>query len=214
MSTDDNLASMIRSCVDHEVRDVALPGGFAERVVRNAREGRRPKRFAVGMAALATATAVVAVPVSSRLLIGAAPAAPGQGPAVIEPRELEGRVAVTVPPPGTRRFVQVREPQDAKNGLSVWTTAYLLDGRPRGYVWIRVISGNVALEDVAADHYAPSGAGGLEKVPVARGEARAWRNGGQQHVVLQSEPGLVVVVRALNMSREDAVRIAEGVRVR
>ncbi|WP_106402115.1 hypothetical protein [Actinocorallia populi] len=213
MNADDRLVSMIEACVEHEVREVRLPADFAERIIVSTGRRRRPKRFpiAVGMAVLTTAAAVVAAPVSLQFLAGPDPAP--EATAALRPRALEGRVTVTVLPPGTGHSTRVDAPGGVEDGRSVWTVAYLREG-PQSYVWIRVISGDVTLEGAAVEHYAPRAPGGREPVPVSRGEARAWSTGGHQNVVFQPEPGLVILVRGRQMSREEAVRIAEGVRVR
>lgn len=210
MSSDDRLESMIKACVDHEVLDVALPPGFAERVALRARERRRPRRlqWPIGLAVLATAVTLVSVEVSlqprpadDRVTEPAAPAAP---------RDLDGRVTITSLPLGAT--ISGRAEADPRGDRSVWRTAYRWsDGS--GFAAVSVFSGNVTLGGVVAEYSIAPDPAERVWVPVSGGEAMVWTHGRQHHVIFQPEPGLVVYVVTSRLSRERAVRIAEGVRV-
>jgi len=211
MTSDEDLASMIRDCVDREVLEVALPAGFAERVTAGARARRRPRRvqWSVGLAALATAAAVAA----GEFVLEPPPVTdPVAGPVAspAEPRELLGRVSVEEFPEAARTgWIQ----NDSRADRRLWMTEHRLDGQ-RHPVQIRVFSGNATLEGVTAEYRDAAKATEARPVPaVSSGEAVSWRDGGLRHVVLQREPGLVIYVVTQDFGLAWPVRIAEGVRI-
>lgn len=211
MNSDERLESMIKACVDHEVLDVALPPGFAERVTGRAHARRHPRRLQrpIGLAVLATAATLVSVQVSLQPRPAddrvTEPATPAAGP-----RELDGRVTVTSLPLGAT--ISGRVETDPRGDRSVWRTAYRWsDGS--GFAAISVFSGNVTIEGIAAEYRIAPDPAERTRVPVSGGEAMVWTHDQQHHVILQPEPGLVVYVVTSRLSRERAARIAEGVRV-
>ncbi|WP_344237397.1 hypothetical protein [Actinocorallia libanotica] len=211
MTPEERLAEMIRDCVDHEVLDVTLPAGFAERIAARA-HGRRPWRspriqWSIGLAALATAAAITA---------GAGLPRPPADPPVAaepaaEPRELDGRVRIEeFPQAADEGWVQ----SDPREDRQVWTTVRRLEGH-RHPVRVYVFSGDVTLGGIASEYRDTAKAAGWRSVPSAsRGEAVTWTEVGRRHVVLQSEPGLVVYVVTADVDLAWSVRIAEGVSVR
>ncbi|MEO3784633.1 hypothetical protein ABGB12_14955 [Actinocorallia sp. B10E7] len=213
MSSDEPLESMIKACVDHEVLDVALPPGFAERVTGRAREKRRPRRlqWPIGLAVLATAATLVSVeaslqlqPADDHVTAPAGPATPAAGP-----RALDGRVTVTSLPLGATISGQAET--DPRGDRFIWRTDYRWS-HGGGFAAISVFSGNVTIDGIAAEYRIAQDPAERVRVPVSRGEAMVWTHD-RHHVILQPEPGLVVYVVTSGLSRERAVRIAEGVRV-
>jgi len=207
---------MIRSCVDHEVREVLLPAGFAERITGP----RRPRRWRtpLGLVAAVAVTVALVGPVSSRF----APADPLPATVLVTPKpsELEGRVNVTYLPPGARYLKgEARKRMShlpTHENASVWMGAYRLSGPGTRLAWIWVFGGEVAVHDVLVDYkIIPRGAD-LSRVPVSKGDALVGEHGGdpvRRTVLLELEPGLVVAVEALGVDRAQVVRMAEGVRV-
>lgn len=216
MSDDQRLESMIRSCVDHEVREVLLPAGFAERITGP----RRPRRWRtpLGLAVATAAAAAMVGPVSSEF----APVDPP--PAIVlvtpKPSELEGRVNVTYLPPGSRYLKDETRKRMSHlpvyQNHSVWLGAYRLPGPQRRLAWIWVFSGEVAVHDVLVDYKIIPERADLSRVPVSKGDALVGEHGGRpvkRTVLLELGPGLVAAVEALGVDRAQVVRMAEGVRV-